>query len=123
MTVAVLAKLRTILLHQAKVGGDPRPTRARAVATSSHAAEGLLTAGSHDGQASTPAYLVCASGTFDYSGISVPAAAHPRHGAATTLCLVVLRQGLHVTELSLREHYPDLRQLGAVRLLALAPSR
>ena len=123
MTVAVLAKLRTILLHQAKVGGDPRPSRARAVATSSHAAEGLLAAGSHDGQASTPAYLVCASGTFDYSSISVPPGAHPRHGAATTLCLVVLRQGLRVTELSLRDHYPALRALGAVRLLALAPSR
>jgi outer membrane protein assembly factor BamB len=122
MTVAVLAKLRTILLHQAKVGGDPRPTRARVVATSSHAAESLLTAGSHHGQPSTPAYLVCASGTFDASGISVPPSAHPRHGAATTLCLVVLRHGLRVTELSLGQRYPDLRELGAVEQVALAPA-
>ena len=120
MTAAVLARLRRILLHQARLDGDPSPVRASAVATSSHLAEGLLTAGSHDGRASTPAYLVCASGTFEYSGISVPPGAHPRHGAATVLCLVVLRQGLRVTELSLRERYPDLRELGAVQHVALA---
>jgi outer membrane protein assembly factor BamB len=123
MTVAVLAQLRTILLHQTTAHGDPSPTRARAVAAGSHLAEGLLAPGSQDGQASIPAYLVCARGTFDHSGVSLPPKAHPRHGAATTLCLVVLGQGLRVTELSLREHYPDLRKLGAVKQLALAAAR
>jgi len=123
MTVAVLARLRRILLHQTKLDGDPSPARASAVATNSHAAEGLLTAGSRDGHAAVPAYLVCARGTFDHAGISLPPGAHPRHGAATTLCLVVRSQGLRVTELSLGEHYPDLRELGAVKLLALAPAR
>jgi len=115
MTVAVLAKLRTILLHQAKVrrrsAPIPRPVRSR---RASHAAEGLLAAGSHDGQASTPAYLVCASGTFDYSSISVPPGRPPAtrrrdHNSA----FVVLRQGLRVTELSLRDTTLPSARLGA----------
>lgn len=122
-TVAVLARLRTIVLHQAKRDGDPSPAGARVVATNSHLAEGPLTAGSHDGQASAPAYLVCASGTFGYSGVSLPPQAHLRRGAATTLCLVVLGQGLRVTELSLRGHYPDLGKLGAVKRLGLTRAR
>jgi hypothetical protein len=123
LTVAVLARLRSMLLHQARLDGDRSPSRARAVATTSHLAEGLLTAGSHDRDASTPAYLVCASGTFGRVGMSPPPGAHPRHAATRTLCLVVLGQGWRVTELSVGERYPDLAKLGAVKSLALAPAR
>ena len=120
-SAAVLAQLQTILLGQAALHGDPTPTRTLAVATSSHAAEGLLSPGSHDGQAPVPAYLLCAKGTFDFGGLSAPRGFHPTGQAPTTLCLVVLAQGLGVTGLSLGQHYPVLRTLGTVQDLNVQP--
>ena len=120
-TAAVLVQLQTILLAQAALHGDPTPTRTLAVATSSDAAAGLLAPGSYDGQARVPAYLLCAKGTFDVAAISVPHGFHPTGRAPTTLCLVVLAQGLGVTGLSLRQHYPVLRALGTVQDLNVQP--
>jgi hypothetical protein len=119
-SAAVLAQLQTILLGQAALHGDPTPTRTLAVATRSHAAEDLVL-GSHDGQAPVPAYLLCAKGTFDFDGLSAPHGFHPTGQAPTTLCLVVLAQGLGVTGLSLGQHYPVLRTLGTVQDLNVQP--
>ena len=119
-SAAVLAQLQAILLGQAASHGDPTPTRTLAVATSSHAAEDLVL-GSHDGQAPVPAYLLCAKGTFDFGGLSAPRGFHPTGQAPTTLCLVVLAQGLGVTGLSLGQHYPVLRTLGTVQDLNVQP--
>jgi len=118
---AVLAQLQALLLAQASAHGDPTPTRTLAVATSSHAAEGLLSPGSHDGQAPVPAFLVCASGQFNLNGLSVPHGFRPTGKAPTTLCLVVLAQGLGVAEFSLGRHYPVLRRLGMVQDLNVQP--
>jgi hypothetical protein len=120
-SAAELVQLQTILLNQAALHGDPTPTRTLGVATSSHAAEGLLSGGSHDGQAPVPAYLLCAKGTFDFGGLSAPRGFHPTGQAPTTLCLVVLAQGLGVTGLSLGQHYPVLRTLGTVQDLNVQP--
>ena len=121
VSAAVLAQLQTILLDQAALHGDPTPTRTLVVATSSHAAERLLAPGSQDGQASVPAYLLCAKGRFDFVGVSVPPGFHPTGKAPTTLCLVVFAQGLAVTGDSLSQHYPVLRTLGTVQDLNVQP--
>ena len=118
---AVLAQLQAILLAQATAHGDPTPTRTLAVATSSHAAEGLLSPGSHDGQAPVPAFLLCGKGQFSLSGRSAPGGFRPTAKAPTTLCLVVLAQGLGVAEFSLGRRYPVLRTLGMVQDLNVQP--
>ena len=118
---ALLGQLQTILLHQAAIHGDPTPTRTLAVATNSHAAEGLLSPGSSDGQAPVPAYVLCAKGQFNLNGVSVPPWFHPTGKAPTTLCVTVLEQGLSVAEFSLGSHYPLLRKFGTVQDLNVQP--
>jgi len=120
-SAAVLAQLQSILLNQAALQGDPTPTRTLAVAASSHAAEDLLAPGSHEGLAAVPAYLLCAKGHFNLNGGSLPPGFHATGMAPTTLCLVVLAQGLAVTRGSLRQHYPLLRTLGTVQDLNVQP--
>jgi hypothetical protein len=120
-SAAVLAQLQTVLLAQAALHGDQTPTRTLAVATSSHAAEGLLAPGSHDSQPPVPAYLLCAKGEFGFTGPSVPHGVHSTGEAPTTLCLVVVAQGLGVSGVSLRQHYPVLRTLGTVQDLNVQP--
>jgi hypothetical protein len=118
---AVLVQLQTILLGQAAIHGDPTPTRTLAVATSSHAAEGLLSPGSSDGQAPVPAYVLCAKGHFNLDALAVPHGFHPTGKAPTALCLMVLAQGMGVAEISLDRHYPVLRTLGTVQDLNVQP--
>jgi hypothetical protein len=120
-SAAELVQLQAILLNQAALHGDPTPTRTLGVATSSHAAEGLLSGGSHDGQAPVPAYLLCAKGRFALAASSVPPGFRPAAKIPTTLCLAVLAQGLGVAGLSLGSHYPELRKLGTVQDLNVQP--
>jgi|HubBroStandDraft_6_1064221.scaffolds.fasta_scaffold572390_1 hypothetical protein len=120
-STAELVQLQTILLNQAALHGDPTPTRTLGVAASSHAAEGLMSGGSHDGQAPVPAYLLCAKGKFAAAGGSVPPGVRPAAKRPTTLCLVVVAQGLGVAGLRLGSHYPELRRLGTVQDLNVQP--
>jgi len=120
-SAAELVQLQTILLNQAALHGDPTPTRTLGVAASSHAAEGLLSGGSHDGQAPVPAYLLCAKGRFTLAANSTPPGFDATGKIPTTLCLVVLAQGLGVAGLSLGPHYPELRKLGTVQELNVQP--
>jgi len=69
-----------------------------------------------------PAYLLCAKGKFALAGGSVPPGGRPTAKRPTTLCLVVLAQGLGVARLSLGSHYPQLRILGTVQDLNVQPA-
>jgi hypothetical protein len=118
----VLTQLQAILVARARASGDPTPTLMQAVATNSFAASSYLASGWATDQPAVPVYALCAKGRFGSATVSVPPRVHATGPVPTTLCLIVMAQGLGVTTVSLGSHYPDLRKLGPVEDLAPAPA-